>query len=138
MFTAKDGRILADYKYLNWLDDRHPPPIARRGIYILYKGTTPVYVGRGISKWGIYSRLKAHARNWLAHAWDNASWYVFDEHESVATIEAVEALLVATVPSLLNGAQPGRQLGIKCFPNGAKNEASNTLWKQVASDDSRT
>ena len=71
----KDGRLATNYEYLNWLDDRHPPPIAGRGIYILNRGTTPVYVGRGTAKYGIYSRLKTHAKNWLAYAWDNVSWY---------------------------------------------------------------
>ena len=131
MFTVKDGRVGTNL--LTWPDEKKPP-IAGPGIYILYRGTTPVYVGMGTARFGIWKRLQSHAKGWLAHAWDNASWYEF-EHASKEQIEAVEALLVATIPGLLNGAQPGRQLGTKCFPGNAKTDVSNTLWKKNGDDD---
>jgi len=132
MFNVKNGRVTDDPRM--WLDEKKPP-IFGRGIYILYRGTMPAYVGKGTAGLGIYKRLQTHAKGWLAHAWDNVSWYVFHKKVPEPTIEAVEALLVATIPGLLNGAQPGRQLGNKCFPGKAKNDASNTLWKKAADDD---
>jgi hypothetical protein len=107
--------------------------MAGRGIYILYRGTTPVYVGKGTAKSGIAARLHHHAKAWYAHAWDNVSWYVFgDQPDNV--IDAVEALLVASIPDLLNGAQPGGQLGKRRYPGNDKSYASNTLWKKAAGD----
>jgi hypothetical protein len=66
MFTEKDGRVKVNYDYLNWCSDKRPPAIAKRGIYVLYRGTTPVYVGKGTAKkYGVFSRLKRHAGDWL-------------------------------------------------------------------------
>jgi hypothetical protein len=133
MFTVKNGRVITND--LIWPDEKKPP-IAGRGIYILYRGTTPVYVGLGTARFGIWKRLQSHTKGWLAYAWDNASWYEFED-ASKEQIEAVEALLVATIPGLLNGAQPSGQLGTKCFPGNAKTDASNTLWKKNVDDDTK-
>ena len=72
--------------------------------------------------------------NWLSHAWDNVSWYQFAEDKPNSTIEAVEALLVASIPGLLNGAQLAGQLGKRRYPGKDKNFASNTLWKKGVED----
>jgi len=134
MFTVKNGRV--NTNDLTW-PGMKKPPIAGRGIYILYRGTTPVYVGLGTARFGIWKRLQSHTKGWLAYAWDNASWYKFKDDASKEQIEAVEALLVATIPGLLNGAQPSSQLGTKCFPGKGKTDASNTLWKKNADDDTK-
>jgi hypothetical protein len=134
MFTVKEGRV--NTNELTW-PDKKKPPIAGRGIYILYRGTTPVYVGLGTARFGIWKRLQSHTKGWLAYAWDNASWYVFKAGTKEDQIEAVEALLVATIPGLLNGAQPSGQLGKKCFPGNAKTDVSNTLWKKNGDADTK-
>lgn len=124
-----NGTHFVKWNDRTWPDGKVNPPPAGRGIYILYCGTTPVYVGKGTGKYGIASRLKIHAWGWYAHAWDNASWYVFREGVSDNTIDVVEALLVASIPGLLNGAQPGGQLGKRRYPGNDENSASNKLWK---------
>jgi hypothetical protein len=90
--------------------------------------------------YGIANRLYRHANGWYAFAWDNVSWYVFREGTDTKTIDVVEALLVASIPGLLNGAQPGGQLGKRHYPGNEHNLASNTLWKRTArlDDDMRT
>jgi hypothetical protein len=110
-------------------------PITGQGIYILYRGTTPVYVGKAMGPLGIAKRLQKHAQNWYAHAWDNVSWYVFRKGKRMhKTIDVVEALLVASIPGLLNGAQPGTQLGTEHFPGKENSSASNTLWRKNSED----
>jgi hypothetical protein len=131
MFNVKNGRV-CDTDHL-WPESGKKPPICGPGIYILYRGMMPVYVGKGTAGYGIYRRLKTHAQDWLAPFWDNVSWYAFgDKH--IATIEAVESLLVATIPTLLNSAQPGGQLGRRCRLGNAMNDAANTLWKKASDD----
>jgi len=123
------------------IEDYWESPLARRGIYVLYRGINPVYVGRATTgMYGIANRLYRHANGWYAFAWDNVSWYVFREGTDTKTIDVVEALLVASIPGLLNGAQPGGQLGKRHYPGNEHNLASNTLWKRTArlDDDMRT
>ncbi len=109
---------------------KHPPLEGARGIYILYRGRTPIYIGKAIRKGdAIATRLHNHARRWYSHAWDNVSWYDFGETPN-AIIEAVEALLIAHIPGTLNGALPGRHLGKCCYPGDDKNYAKNTLWQK--------
>jgi hypothetical protein len=127
LFDVKNGRV--NWHSRTWPDGKVKPPLASRGIYILYRGTTPVYVGKGTSKIGIAKRLQGHAQDWYAHAWDNVCWYVFDKKQPEITIDVVEALLIASIPGLLNSAQPCAQLGKKHYPGGETNSASNTLWK---------
>jgi hypothetical protein len=129
---VKEGRV--NWNARTWPENRNPPLASGPGIYILYRGTTPVYVGKGTGKYGVASRLHRHAEDWYSHAWDNVCWYVFDEGVSESTIDAVEALLVASIPGLLNGAQPGGQLGKRHYPGSDKSYASNTLWKKDADD----
>lgn len=124
--------------YVSWNKRTWPgsgkvkPPLAGSGIYILYRGTTPVYVGKGTAKsGGIAVRLQDHAQNWYSHAWDNVSWYVFGKTKD-KTIDVVEALLIASIPGLLNGAQPGAQFGKRCRPGDETSDALNTLWKKTA------
>ena len=106
-----------------------------QGIYILYRGTTPVYVDKGMGQLGIAKRLQKHTQDWYAHAWDNVSWYVFHNRKDIdKTIDVVEALLIASIPGLFNGAQPGAQLGKKHYPGNETNDASNTLWQKAADD----
>ena len=67
--------------------------------------------------------------------WDNVSWYIFRKDEE-KVIDVVEALLIASIPGLLNSAQPDGQLGKPCYPGNEKNYASNTLWKKNSEDNS--
>ena len=127
MFDVKDGRV-------NWSErgwpDKNPPLKGARGIYVLYRGTTPIYVGKALSKEGsIATRLRTHAQDWYSHAWDNVTWYDFGDTPK-AVIEAVEAILIANIPGTLNGALPGSHLGKRRFLGNDKNHANNKLWQK--------
>ncbi len=107
------------------------------GIYILYRGMTPVYVGSAMGRFGVFKRLQQHNHDWLAPIWDNVCWYVFDDNRKDIdkTISVVESLLIASIPGLLNSAQPSHQLGEERFPEKGGKETSygsNTLWKKTA------
>jgi hypothetical protein len=119
---------------VNWSDrgwpEKSPPLKGARGIYVLYRGTTPIYVGKAIKGIDpIATRLRTHAQNWYSHAWDNVSWYDFGDTRK-EIIEAVEALLIANIPGTLNGALPSSHLGKRCFLGNDKNHAKNTLWQK--------
>ena len=122
---------------VNWTErgwpKKNPPLEGARGIYVLYRGRTPVYVGKAIKgKKGsspIAKRLSTHTQDWYSHAWDNVSWYDFgDSPKSV--IEAVEAILIANIPGTVNGALPIGHLGKRRFLGKDKNHAKNTLWQK--------
>src|SRR5208283_4460783 len=77
LFDVKDGRV-------TWNNDgwpeKNPALKDARGIDVLYRGTTAIYVGKALKgKNPIVSRLSRHALDWYAHAWDNVSWFHFDE-----------------------------------------------------------
>jgi len=67
---------------------------ARAGVYILYDGATPVYIGKG----NIPYRLEKATRNKRKNFWDHFSWYVIT-NESLR--HDVEVLLLRTLPPYL-------------------------------------
>jgi hypothetical protein len=126
--VSKDGRV-------SWNDrgwpEKSPPFDGARGIYVLYRGTTPVYIGKAIrGRYALASRLRNHARGWLSHAWDNVSWFHFDDDVPNHVIDSMEALLIATMPYTLNGTAP-RHLGKCCRPGNDKTYARNTMWRKT-------
>jgi len=125
---AQHGRV--KWNERGWFGKR-PPLEHARGIYVLYRGRVPVYIGKAVEgRNPIASRLSHHARDWYAHAWDNVSWFHFDQSVDKRVIEAVEAMLIANTPGTLNGALPGGHLGERCYPGDDRNYASNTLWRK--------
>jgi hypothetical protein len=86
-----------------------------------------VYVGKGQY---IGHRIHQHAQDWYSHAWDNVSWFAFEKSVPDAFITAVEALLIATLRTSLNGASPTAKLGKRCYPGKDRNYADNTLWQK--------
>ena len=125
--VSKDGRVLWNDR--GW-PKTNPPFEGARGIYVLYRGTTPVYIGKAISgSDALAKRLKSHARGWLSHAWDNVSWFHFDDDVPHHVIDSMEALLIATMPYTLNGTAP-RHLGKCCRPGNDQTYARNTMWKK--------
>jgi len=130
-----DGKINRNWKWddVFWKGKRRGQI---HGIYVLYRGMTPVYVGKATGRWGIFKRLQHHHRDWLAPIWDNVCWYMFDNHKDIdKTINVVESLLIASIPGLLNSAQPGAQLGKECFPENEDgketNYGQNMLWTKI-------
>jgi hypothetical protein len=67
----------------------------RQGVYILYDGSTPVYVGKG----NIRQRLRdADKSNRRGNSWDRFSWYVIKDK---SLIHDVEVLLIRILPLYL-------------------------------------
>jgi hypothetical protein len=63
-----------------------------QGVYILYDGSTPVYVGKG----NIRQRLRdADASNRRGNSWDHFSWYILKDKR---LIHDVEVLLIRILP----------------------------------------
>jgi len=90
---------------------RQERPLA--GVYVLYDGSTPVYIGRG----RITSRIRQARRSKRrGQSWDHFSWYDVPR----AMEGAVEALLLTMLPSYLRslnsqqakfvGTRPTRQV----------------------------
>ena len=89
------------------------------GVYVLYDGSTPVYIGRG----KIASRIRQAQRSERrGQSWDHFSWYGVKKG-----FEAdVEALLLTMLPSYLRslnkqrarfaGAKPTKQVDPKAVP----------------------
>jgi hypothetical protein len=66
-----------------------------QGVYILYDGSTPVYVGKG----NIRQRLRAAEKsNRRGSSWDRFSWYVLKDK---SLIHDVEVLLIRALPLYL-------------------------------------
>ncbi len=135
-FWQREDLFTVTKKQVVWNAERSwygkkPPLEGARGIYILYKGRNPVYIGKALKGENpIAKRLDIHARRWISHAWDNVSWYHFDSSVEDSYIEAVESLLIVHVQGTLNGSVPSRHLGKKCYPGNDKNYARNTLWQK--------
>ena len=66
-----------------------------QGVYILYDGSTPVYVGKG----NIRQRLRAAGKsNRRGNSWDYFSWYIPKDQD---LIHDVEVLLLRILPPYL-------------------------------------
>ena len=66
-----------------------------QGVYILYDGSTPVYVGKG----NVRQRLRAaHNSGRRGNCWDRFSWYVLKDKD---LIHDVEVLLIRALPLYL-------------------------------------
>ena len=85
---------------------RQERPLA--GVYVLYDGSTPVYIGRG----RITSRIRQARRSKRrGQSWDHFSWYDVPR----AMEGAVEALLLTMLPSYLRSlnSQQAKFAGIR-------------------------
>jgi hypothetical protein len=66
-----------------------------QGVYVLYDGSTPVYIGKG----NVRQRLRsAHASERRGDSWDYFSWYLVKDPDS---IHDVEVLLIRMLPPYL-------------------------------------
>jgi len=80
----------------------------QQGVYVLYDGSTPVYIGKGC----IVDRIKAaHASERRANFWDHFSWYVINDLD---LMHDVEVLLIRMLPPYLRflNRQEGHFLGV--------------------------
>lgn len=101
-----------------------------RGIYVLYRGATAIYIGLGLKgKSPIAVRLLKHAQGaYLAPWWNNVCWYHFHKSVSAEVIKAIEALMIAHAESIWNGAQPQKCFGKQYFLGDADDDRENRLW----------
>src|SRR5271169_3888689 len=66
-----------------------------QGVYILYDGSTPVYVGKGNIRQRLRSADKSKRRG---NSWNHFSWYVIRDK---SLIHDVEVLLIRILPLYL-------------------------------------
>jgi hypothetical protein len=84
------------------------PDLKRPGVYILYKGEEPYYVGQATELWG---RLHAHSNRvtdrYYPH-WDYFSAFVLfhDAKDVSAKLSELEAILIAAIPRSVNHSTP--------------------------------
>jgi len=67
-------------------------PKGGRGVYILFDGSMPMYVGKGNIKSRIKDSSKHRRRK---HLWDRFSWYTI---KSAAMMHDIEALMLRILP----------------------------------------
>lgn len=75
--------------------ERIPPKQDGKGLYILYDGSMPVYVGKGNIKSRIIKAVRSRSRG---QSWDHFSWYVLNEPKM---IHDTEALILRMLPPYL-------------------------------------
>jgi hypothetical protein len=95
-----------------------------QGVYILYDGSTPVYVGKG----NIRQRLRdANKSKRRGNSWNHFSWYVLKDK---ALIHDVEVLLIRILPLYLRYLT--RQTGHFRDVHSTDQKASNRIPKHIA------
>jgi hypothetical protein len=95
-----------------------------QGVYILYDGSTPVYVGKG----NIRQRLRAADKsNRRGNSWNHFSWYVIQDK---GLIHDVEVLLIRILPLYLRylTRQTGHFLGV----SSTDQKVSNRIPRHIA------
>jgi hypothetical protein len=65
-----------------------------QGVYVLYDGSTPVYIGKG----NIRQRLREANKDRRKNSWDHFSWYVIKDK---SLRHDVEVLLIRMLPFYL-------------------------------------
>jgi hypothetical protein len=83
-----------------------------KGIYILYDGSTPVYVGKGNMQWRIQDARRSERRG---QAWDHFSWCKIAKSKHQ---HGIEALLLRMLPPYLRilNRQRGKLSNAKNYP----------------------
>lgn len=109
------------------------PPSSQggKGVYILYDGSMPVYIGKG----NIRLRIRQHRRSKrLGQLWEHFSWYVPCDS---AIIHDIEALLLRMLPSYLRflTRQRGKFLGSK--PQTQQDSVAELINRKLPSHNSR-
>ena len=95
-----------------------------QGVYILYDGSTPVYIGKGNIRARLIDADKDKRRR---NSWDHFSWYVI-KHESL--IHDVEVLLIRMLPIYLRHLT--RQRGHFKGVSSTDQKTSNRTPKYIA------
>jgi hypothetical protein len=99
-----------------------------KGVYILYDGSMPVYVGKG----NIRSRVRGARRSKIrGQFWDHFSWYVLDD---LKLIHDTEVLFLRMLPSYLRSLtkQKGKFLDAERIKEFKKNRDAEFISRKVA------
>ncbi len=99
------------------------------GIYILYDGSVPVYVGKGHIKSRIRKARRSKSRGPF---WDHFSWYVLDEPKM---IHDTEVLILRMLPPYLRTLtkQKGHILGADRVRELESNQVAEFISRKVVS-----
>ena len=103
-------------------------PRSGEGIYILYDGSLPVYVGKGYLK----GRLrKARLSKSRGPFWDHFSWYVL---KNTKLIHGTEVLILRMLPPYLRSLtkQAGHFQGVKSTKELEENRDAEFITRRVA------
>jgi hypothetical protein len=94
-----------------------------QGVYILYEGSTPVYVGKGNIRQRLRSADKSNRRG---NSWNQFSWHVVKDKR---LIHDVEVLLIRILPLYLRylTRQTGHFLGVR----STDQNPSNRIPRQI-------
>ena len=96
-----------------------------QGVYILYDGSMPVYVGKG----NIRSRIrKARKSKRRGELWDHFSWYVVPDAKMR---HDVEALLLRMLPRYLLSHNQQKGHLLKAKPVSEANRAADYISRKV-------
>jgi hypothetical protein len=97
------------------------------GVYILYDGSLPVYVGMG----SLFSRLeKARRSKRRGQMWDHFSWFIPCEPALVRDIEAL-LLRMLPVPLRILNQQKGRLAGADKIKQPVKNRTPDFITRKM-------
>jgi hypothetical protein len=105
------------------IDNIPPSSKGGQGVYILYDGSTPVYIGKG----NIRQRLRGADRSGRrGNSWNHFSWYVIRDK---SLIHDVEVLLIRILPLYLRylTRQTGHFLGVR----STDQKPSNRIPRQI-------
>jgi hypothetical protein len=98
-----------------------------RGVYILYDGSMPVYVGKG----NIKSRVRGARRSKTrGQFWDHFSWYVLDDTKM---IHDTEVLFLRMLPSYLRSLtkQKGKFMDAERVKEFKKNRVAEFISRKA-------
>ena len=99
-----------------------------QGVYILYDGSMPVYVGKG----KLHGRVSGHSRNKRKkEMWDHFSWY----RTEPGFMHHIEALLLSVLPRCLRNLnqQGGKFIGATEKKQKTKNRVARPITRKLAS-----
>jgi len=94
------------------------------GVYILFDGSMPVYVGKG----NIQKRIRAHEKKTWGQLWDRFSWFGLHQPEMMHDIEA---LMLKMLPPLLRSRNKQGGGFIECKKEREPNPIAISITRKV-------
>jgi hypothetical protein len=100
-----------------------------KGVYVLYDGSMPVYVGKGNMRSRLDGARRSKRRGQL---WDHFSWYSL----SSGATHDIESLILRMLPPYLRSLtkQKGKFLGAKRIKENEKDRAAEYITRRAKRD----